>query len=278
MLNERPFRDRLFLAVKRVLYPNVVHPFQLRRLSFGDWVTQIAIAAGFLGPVIAVGTLTIAERARIGLLALAGYILANVLKARKQLNPTFQRKAQENYDERKVRFARIIARTGSWNDEKDPHDYQRECLDLIANYVRSYRWDVYSRVIFANLLVVDPEDDSQLKVIARDREGLFGSRTVPQTYERLERKVNSCFETGKTCIVDDLELEYGPEYAEKPYRSVLGIPLWSMDRKCVVGVLSIDSSESCHFRQIATELEWNLQPYIVALELSLARGVTDYEP
>jgi hypothetical protein len=157
----------------------------------------------------------------------------------------------------------------------DHHDFQRECLSLIANFVADWRHDVYARVIFANLLVVDPSDPQRLKVIARDREGMFGARLVPEYYPREGLAVAKCF-AGDLVIVDDLRLEFPTTHREKQYRSILGIPLRSLDGRQIVGALSIDSSEPCHFRKVSRELEWYLQPYIKALEVSLDRGVTDY--
>ena len=267
---------RLRLAVSRVFYPHLVHRYQLNRLSPSDWFTQVIILIGFASPVALNIFLTPAQR-RSGWLLIGVYILINVLKARKQLLPEYQRKAKENYEERKTRLTGVMHRMALWETERDPHDFQRECLYLIANYARSWRFDLGAKVIFANLLVRDPSDSTKIKVIARDRERLFGARQVPVSCDIDRVAVAKCLDTGDVIIIDDLRIER-PQSKGKPYRSILGVPLRSLDQKQVLGVLSIDSSEVCHFRNVANELVWSLQPYILALEFSLDRGVVDYAP
>ncbi|HKR66645.1 MAG TPA: hypothetical protein VJZ00_23160 [Thermoanaerobaculia bacterium] len=267
---------RLRLAVSRILYPNIIHPLRLGRLSFWDWVVQATLMVLFASPVVFNLALAPTTR-RTGWLLIGAYILGNVLKARKQLLPQYQRKAQENYFERKTQFAGILQRMVTWERERDGHGFQRDCLDLIANYVRSWHFDIGARVIFANLFVLDTTNSQRVKVIARDRERVFQARQVPTVCDKNEVAVAECFVSKDIKIVDDLSIEY-PNTPPKAYRSILGVPLLSLDGQQVVGVLSIDSSEVCHFRKVSRELVWSLQPYIKALEFSLDRGVTDYVP
>src|SRR2546423_104536 len=107
-------RDRVRLAVNRLLYPNVIHAWQLNRLSLIDWVSQIVIVVGFISPVAFNAAISVAERGRITWSLVAIYILSNVMKAQRQMNSRYQQKAKENYGERKTRLAKVILRLSKW--------------------------------------------------------------------------------------------------------------------------------------------------------------------
>jgi hypothetical protein len=195
----------------------------------------------------------------------------NVIKSLKEFKPMTWLRARDDHTKRNIGFGNVIKRL-TLSEGADPHEIQRDCLYLIANYVRSWRRDEYAKKIFANLLVEDPSDDSRLVVIARDHE-LFSNRRVGKKYLKTERAVAECFETQTLCVVGDAAVEYPDSHREAEYRSILGIPLRDIDSGRVLGVLSIDSSEPFHFSIDAKELETNLQPYIAAIESTLtAKG------
>lgn len=183
--------------------------------------------------------------------------------------------AVDFYEERKLRMAKIVRKATAVDRrremrsrEHENHDYQVECLWLIANYVRSCRGDLVGHSIFANLIVIDPEDSTLLKVIARDREGETYARPVPQRSSRSAKFVNVCFEPGgKTCEVDDLEAlcEKGQTFE---YRSIVGLPVTEPDGT-VIAVVSIDSSNSYDFVGYADILAVGLQPYLELLRPTL---------
>lgn len=179
------------------------------------------------------------------------------------------------YEERKLRMAKIIRRATAVDRRRDMrsreqlnHDFQVECLWLIANYVRSCRGDLVGQTIFANLIVIDPDDPAFLKVIARDREGETYARPVPSRSPRIGRFVNICFEPGgKTCEVDDLEALCELEHPME-YKSIVGLPITEPDGN-VIGVVSIDSSNSYDFVGYADILAVGLQPYLELLRPTL---------
>lgn len=73
-------------------------------------------------------------------------------------------------------------------------------------------------------------------------------------------------ETGRPHLVGELYEEWPATVGDKPYRSILAIPVFLGDR--AVGVVSIDSSLPCHFHADSNLVDY-LMPYVSLLAWTL---------
>jgi hypothetical protein len=242
----------------------------MRRYTFSDVLQHGLTWLLWVSPILLSGVLELREKRNWTLVFLVVYLVANAVRAWRDLSPMNWIRAKEQYVQRQIAFARLIKQMRlSGFDDRTLHDFQRECLTLIAGYTRAWRWDVYGTKIFANLITVD-EGGATVTVIARDLEGPFGAkRQTPKRYKIEDRQaVKQAVETGMICEVGDIRLEL-PHASPEEYRSVLVLPLRKDPLGPVTAVISIDSSEPYHFAMEAEELRTHLQPYMAAIEETL---------
>jgi hypothetical protein len=245
-----------------------VHRLVRRKVTPAKTIRQIILAFVYISPILVTNALTWEEKRGPLIWFSVVYILVQLWRAYGDLEPQGWNEAREHYIDRKHEFARVIKRLATGNQADLDHEYQRDCLWLIANYVRAWRWDLAAKHIFANLLVEDPDDPASLIVVARDTEGRVDSRDVPKRYLKSERLIGECFETGRFREVGNVRIQ--SERVEKgcPYVSILGLPIKNAQGR-VIGVVSIDSSLPYHFAMEGDLLEVYLQPYLLALRASL---------
>jgi hypothetical protein len=161
------------------------------------------------------------------------------------------------------RLLKQIIRRGP-HSEAELKAFQVDALSLVASYVRGHRGAPVGAEIFVNLLV--PVGD-ELVVVARDSDHRIPGARYPKEGMLAWEAVRS----GEMCFAGDVQGEL-PNCAEKPYRSILVIPVMGEDR--VLGAVSIDSTRRYHFDLEAGDLERFLQPYVVLLGWTLERNGT----
>jgi hypothetical protein len=233
----------------------------------------LVLALVYVSPIVFINALTWLEKTKTLLEFTAVYIVVQLWRAYVEMEPRGWDEAREHYIDRKHEFGSVLRRLGSGDQSQLDHNYQRDCLWLVANYVRAWRWDLAAKKIFANLLIEDPCDPEYLIVVARDREQYVDARPIPKRYLRLERLINECFNTGKYCEIGDLSLQSGKRDHDCTYQSILGLPIKD-DSGRVIAVVSIDSSLRHHFAMEGDLLEVYLQPYLVALRPSIELEIT----
>ena len=92
------------------------------------------------------GVLELREKRNFALAFLVVYLVANAVRAWRDLSPMNWIRAKDQYVQRQIAFARLIKQMRlSGFDDRTLHDFQRECLTLIAGYTRAWRWDVTAR-------------------------------------------------------------------------------------------------------------------------------------
>ena len=245
-----------------------VHRILRRKVTPGGTFRQVVLAFIYICPFLFTQALTWGEKKGFIIWLGVLYVLVQVWRAYGEMEPRGWDDAREHYIDRKHEFGSVLTRLGSRDVSQLDHSFQRDCLWLVANYVRAWRWDLAAKNIFANLLIEDPEDSDYLIVIARDREQRVDARPVPKRYLRSERLISECFNTGKYCEVGNLSLQSGNRDPDCPYKSILGLPLKDDSGK-VIAVVSIDSSLRHHFAMEGDLLEVYLQPYLVTLRPSV---------
>ncbi|MBK5260522.1 MAG: hypothetical protein JJE51_13100 [Thermoanaerobaculia bacterium] len=244
---------------------NRIHRISRRKVTWPETVSQAVLAFVYLSPLLLTNALTWDEKRGPAIWLTLIYVFFQLIRQYRELEPQAWDDAREHYIDRKHEFAKVIRRLSSGDPAKLDHAYQRDCLWLIANYLRSWRWDLREKHIFASLLVEEPSDPQYVTVIARDREERTDARDVPKRYLKSERLISECFETGKYCEISNLRLESPyPVANDCPYKSILGLPLKNASGK-VIAIVSIDSSLPYHFAMEGDLLEVKLQPYLVAL-------------
>ena len=252
----------------RRLYYTTVHRFTKQHFSWDETVTHVVLISMWVSPLLLNQYINWRHKGQLSFGFFGLYLVMNFIRAWRDFRPLIWLKAREDHAERNIGFASLIRMLANGAAQKSKrHDFQTECLYLIANYVRSWRRDIGAKKIFANLLIIDRRRPHEIKVVARDREGVFDARLLNTPRDLDSLRIAECVATGARCVVGDLSLE--SPGAVEPYRSILGIPLKRWNDGAVIGVLSIDSSEPFHFDTDAQTLETNLQPYIVALEATL---------
>jgi hypothetical protein len=158
---------------------------------------------------------------------------------------------------------------------KELRELLSDILDVIGLHVRDHRGNHSKNVqVFATLLLVDGDE---LVVVARDRNLAHKDRKrpVPVRYPKALLAAGRAVESRSAVSVGDYHIEY-PEFPkDKPYRSILVIPLTSSkDDNVIFGVVSIDSSRPYFFQSFTpgaaeNELENTLAPYLHTLVLVL---------
>ena len=187
-------------------------------------------------------------------------------------------------EDRKIATAGIIKRV-TLNIEKggtsleEVHTLLKDVLDVIVSHVKDHRGshskDRYD--VFANILL---EDGDKLVVVARDsiQHNQTYERKIPAWYKRSSLLCGRALDCQKPLSVGDLVVAYPEGPRNKPYRSILAVPLLGTDDKGY-GCLSIDSSRPYFFESFATDqledgLEKGLQPYIQLITMTLERLVS----
>lgn len=213
--------------------------------------------------------LPITAATRIGwskatILGLVSLIVVQGAKSYRDSSPRHMQQLAKGYLTRKIILNRLI-QDMSRAPIMSAHEiarFQQEALCLIAAYVRDHRRDVSAKVIFANLLVGDGDE---MVVIARDRTHRIGGARYPKAQMIAAR----AFDTGRPQIVGELYAEWPETVGEKPYRSILAIPVFLGDH--AVGVVSIDSSIPWHFHADPNLVDY-LTPYVGLLAWTLDPG------
>jgi len=255
------WRDIAFLIVRNTLLP----------------LGAAIIRASATWPAIPWGTFG----AVFGLLV-AKDVLENVFHGLSATNTIFRRvQGQVWREERKLKTAAILKRLNVLlahppADTAAVRELLTDILGVVALHVRDDRGHTRDNAgAFATLLLVDGQDlvvvarDPKLTSVAKHR------RPIPKRYDRVTCLAGRAIESRQVLSVGDLWEEY-PEVREKPYRSVLAIPLIASDGKTVFGALSIDSPTPYSFQSfqpMATEnrIENGLQPYAYTLTICVER-------
>lgn len=151
----------------------------------------------------------------------------------------------------------------------------RDLLDVIVLHIRDHRGNFRNDrpTVFANLLL---EDGADLVVIARDRfsHSPEYQRPIPVRYRKVTMVCGRAIETRKVLSVGVLGHAYPEGPQNKPYTSILAIPLFGARGDAPYGVLSIDCSQPYFFESFApgkveNDLENSLQPYAHLITLTL---------
>ena len=233
--------------------------------SVGDWTLKLAaygLAIG--GPAIFIWAKRAEWSIAFILMSVAGVLLTAYIKLKPDFsNPVFRVATRTN-----IEIAAIMRVTYRDFDGSERKLLQKRLLQAIADYVRSLRHDVHGTKIYANLLVRDRRDPAQVVVLARSHDYAGEDRA---RHPLDEMAVRTCFMEGKTVEIGDVRVDF-PKTGDKRYRSILGIPLKSVQGEPrVIGVLSIDSSSPYHFSKWEKQLTNVLLPLTTILELTLER-------
>jgi hypothetical protein len=187
--------------------------------------------------------------------------------------------------DRKIRTAAILKKVNALLDAR-PADVQQvrrlieDLLALVVSHVRDHRGNHERVDVFANLLLVDGEE---LVVVARDPNLMTSKdlkRTTPARYPKAVLAAGRAIEARTVVAVGDYHEDYPELPKNKPYRSVLAIPLIPRDDRPPIGALCVDSSRPYFFESfkpgiVENDLENSLAPYshtlLLALEALLSR-------
>lgn len=186
--------------------------------------------------------------------------------------------------ERKIGTAGVLMKINRSLDQKvsispaEIRDLLTDLLSLIVSHVRDHRGNHRRVAVFANLVLPDGEN---LVVVARDTNlhSRDQKRETPKRYPRGALAVARALESGQVVSVGDYRLEYPESPKNKPYSSILAIPLVACDSR-VVGVLSIDSTRPYFFESftpsaVENDMENSLAPYATTIVLVLERLLPD---
>ncbi len=196
------------------------------------------------------------------------YLLMIALKRKRDFSPANSTLRQEGSAERKIHVAAAVMlldtrmRAASPLTQADKDQIRSHALDAIVSFVRSHRSDIDQVKIFANLLV---EDGGNLVILRRDSECKRELRSYPKGALVAARVL----EKGTISGSGLLSHEFPETPRNKPYQSVLAIPILPLTNEKPLGVVSIDSSEPFHFNTHENTLETALLPYTRLLALTL---------
>lgn len=225
--------------------------------------------------------------ASVGVIACVN-LLSNLLdiglRGGSLLSPTNGRMFRQ---ERKKATAGLIRRIGANLDgqtvsNKEAQKIISTILDCIALHVRDARGSHNKdRIeVFASLLIDDGQD-----VVVVVRDNLLHSdkyrRPVPQKYPKGGMLATRALTAKRVLSVGDLCTEYPEAPTNKPYRSILAIPIFGTDES-PLAVVSVDSSRAYFFQSFQrdkaeNDLENGLLPYLELLVLAL-ENLVDRDP
>jgi hypothetical protein len=195
--------------------------------------------------------------------ALVFLIVLQGRKAWKEFAPSSSLLVHQNYLERKLRLTRILEEMRRADDmsELQLERFREDVLALVTNYVRSYRFDLRGKKIFANLLI--PAGDELVVVARNERHRVVGAR-----YRKEDLLAGRVFDSGELQVSGNIHQEFPWCKALKKYKSVMALPIWFESR--LVGVLTIDSQLEYHFDDEAENLFYYLGPYLSVLGWTLS--------
>ena len=188
-------RQRFRIEFGRWWYHRV-HRLTRRKVTPESTVRQILLAFVYIAPILFTTALTWEEKKGPIIWLAVMYVIVQLWRAYGELQPRGWDEAREHYIDRKHQFGSVIRRLAAGDPALLDHTYQRDCLWLIANYVRAWRWDLRAERIFANLLIEDPKDQNSVIVVARDLEDRLKARPIPKPYRKEERLISECFNSG----------------------------------------------------------------------------------
>ncbi len=257
------------------------HKFTSRRFSFKLLIFQTILLGtwcyAFIIPALRSGKIDL----KLAFGGVIAYIFYGILK-NYPVMPNLQRKHfTKQKIARKIMTADILDKMTEHNlanlprSDKEGIPLLEEILQVIADHVRTYRYDREGEKIFCNLLI--EYEYEYLKVIARNRTERRGypiyKKSDMQAWTSMTHK--RVYESG------DIFIDFPSTPAGKPYKSVLTIPIIYKDYS--IAVLSIDSSEPYHFTGIEETINTRLLSYSVLLKkvlleyniVKLKKGVID---
>jgi len=216
-------------------------------------------------------------------IAFLATMLLNFLNTNARLRDFFSPKAGRKWlNERKVAQAGIIKKislhliSGSSPSHEQVSRMLRDILDVIVLHVRDYRGshNERRREVFANLLIQSGDDE--LTVVLRDSMSHANQykRPTPVSYKKSVLACGWAMDRARAVSVGMLSEEYPDTSKDKPYESILALPLFSTDGDTPYGCVSIDCSRPYFFQsftpdQAENEMENSLQPYLQLITLVL---------
>ena len=156
-------------------------------------------------------------------------------------------------DERKVGTAGILKRVNRcliWGNTtpEQARSIITDILDVIVMHVRDHRGSVRKDrpEVFANLLLTDVSD---MVVVARDSAlcATAYQRRIPARYPKTAVLCGRAVDAKQVLTIGDLTEEYQEAPQNKPYRSIMAVPLFASGRDHAYGALSVDSSRPYFF-------------------------------
>ncbi len=174
----------------------------------------------------------------------------------------------------------VLARSKKSPSPTEVRTLLSDILGVIVKHVRDHRGCSKVGVdVFANILIDDEKES--LIVVARNPDALTPQyrREVPQTYKKVDLFCSRVLSSNKTLTLSELVEAYPEGPKNKPYRSILAIPIISSDDSETYGVLSIDCTFPYFFDsfspgKIENDMQISLLPYtqLIVLTLELLVG------
>ncbi len=150
-----------------------------------------------------------------------------------------------------------------------------DLLDLMVLHIRDARGSHNRNQVdvFASLIL---PAETRLVVVARDSNSNGPSylRETPRYYDRASMLAGRAISARRALSTGDLRKDYPEAPRNKPYRSILCVPILAKDAETVIGVISFDSNRPYLFTgfwtgSVEDELEDSLQPYLTTMTMIL---------
>ena len=217
----------------------------------------------------------------IGLVVLLANFLNNFISGTDKIKDFLSPKSGRKWlNERKAALAGIIKRINLSlaKDSLSQAEVQqtvKEILDLIVLHVRDYRGhhNIQKKEVFANLLIERGDD---LVVVCRDSvsESPQYERPIPAVYSKAGMLCGRAMEARKPLSIGMLTDEHPEGPQNKPYKSILALPLFTTSDDRVYGCVSVDCSRPYFFQSFTPEaaenqMENSLQPYLQLITMAL---------
>lgn len=209
--------------------------------------------------------------------------LNNFLNTSRKLRDFFAPKSGRKWlGQRKTALAGIIKKinihiaSDATPSESEIKQMLRDVLDLIVLHVRDYRGshDTKRKEVFASLLI--NANDDELAVVMRDSlaHSTEYKRPIPAFYRRELMLCGNAMFLRKALSIGMLSIEDPEGPKDKPYKSILAMPLFNTANDEVYGCLSVDCSKPYFFQsfepdQVENEMENSLQPYLQLITMIL---------
>lgn len=252
------------MAIKRWFHINYYRLATLP-LAWKGWLLRLIGYALLITPT---GLLIWARWKQLSIAYVVVSVAGVLVTAYQKLRPDFEALAITT--KTNIEVAAIMRRTYRGFSGADRKLFQQRLLIAIADQVRILRNDSSGTKIYANLLIQNKRHHESVIVVARSHPQAGEDHAEHKLDEMAVRR---CFLVGESVEVGDIWVEFPKTDRTKRYRSILGIPLKSVefDSPEVIGVLSIDSSAPYHFAKWETQLINLLMPLTTILELTLER-------